>query len=85
MVAPLGVAFALDLNASCESSGAPRISYNWEFWPFKFLLTKAMRSDVTEFHQKSEVLMIFEIYSYICTVDWWSQISALHVGTGQIL
>ena len=81
----MGLAFALDLNASCESSGAPRISYNWELWPFKFLLTKARQSDVTEFHQKSEVLMIFEIYFYICTVDWWSQISALHVGIGQIV
>ena len=60
MVAPLGVAFALDLNASCESSGAPRISYNWEFWPFKFLLTKARQSDVTEFHRKSQILMIWK-------------------------
>ena len=54
----MGLAFALDLNASCESSGAPRIGYNWEFWPFKFLLTKARQSDVTEFHRKSEILMI---------------------------
>ena len=60
MVAPLGVAFALDLNASCESSGAPRISYNWEFWPFKFLLTKARQSDVTEFQRKSEIPMFWK-------------------------
>ena len=62
MVAPLGVAFALDLNASCESSGAPRISYNWEFWPFKILLTKARQSDVTEFHGKSDIPNNFEIF-----------------------
>ena len=60
MVAPLGVASALDLNASCESSGGPRISYNWEFWPFKFLLTKARQSDVTKFLKKSDIPMIWK-------------------------
>ena len=60
MVAPLGVAFALDFNAHCEKSGAPRISYNREFWPFKFLLTKGRQSDVTEFHRKSEIPMFWK-------------------------
>ena len=41
----------------------------WDFGPFIVLLTKARQSDVTEFHRKSEFLMIFEIFFYICTVD----------------
>ena len=74
------MAFALDLNASCGSSGAPRISYNWELWPFKILLTKARQSDVTEFHGKSDIPKDFENIFHICTVGLWSPSSALQVG-----
>ena len=81
----MGLAFALDLNASCESSGALTIGDNWDLQPFKDFTGKTRQNEITKFHQKSEVLMIFEIYSYICTVDWWSQISALQVGIGQIM
>ena len=56
----MGLAFALDLNASCGSSGAPRIGDVSELWHFKFLLTKARQSDVTEFHRKSQILMIWK-------------------------
>ena len=52
---------------------------------FEFILRLCGQNEITKFHQKSEFLMIFEIYFYICTVDWWSQISALQVGISQIM
>ena len=77
--------YALDLYASHESSGDPIFADLWDSRPFKYFTGKAGQNEITKFHQKSEFLMIFEIYFYICTVDWWSQISALQVGIGQIV
>ena len=68
MVAPLSEAFALDLNASCGSSGIPRIGDNWDFQPFKDFTGKTRQSDVTEFHGKSEILIDFVMYFHIFTV-----------------
>ena len=79
------MAFALDLNASRESSGAPIFADLWDSRTFKDFTGKTGQIEIAKFHQKSEFLMIFEIYFYICTVDWWSQISALQVGIGQIM
>ena len=81
----MGLAFALDLNVSCGSSGEPGIAGNQNSEPFKNFTGKTGQNEITKFHQKSKFLMIFEIYFYICTVDWWSQISALQVGIGQIM
>ena len=60
MAGLLGLAFAQDYDSSTETSGGPRIGDVWELWPFKVLLTKARQSDVTEFHQKSQILMIWK-------------------------
>ena len=79
------MAYALDLYASRESSGDLIFSDLWDSRPFKDFTGKTGQNEITKFHQKSEFLMIFEIYFYICTVDWWSQISALQVGIGQIM
>ena len=59
-VSNLVVAFDLDLNVSCGVNGKARIGDVWEFWPFKVLLTKARLSDVTEFHRKPQILMIWK-------------------------
>ena len=76
------MAYALDLNASPFE---PIFADLWDSRTFKNFTGKTGQNEITKFHQKSEFLMIFEIYFYICTVDWWSQISALQVGIGQIM
>ena len=81
----MGLAFAQDYDLSTEPSGGPKIGDNWDLQPFKDFTGKTRQNEITKFHQKSEFLMIFEIYFYICTVDWWSQISALQVGISQIM
>ena len=60
MVSNLGVTIALDLNASCGGSGAPRIGDNWDLQPSIFFSTKVGQSDVTKFHRKSDIPMIWK-------------------------
>ena len=79
------MAYALDLYASHKSSGAPIFADLWDFWPFKDFTGKTGQSKITKFQQKSEFSDDFVIYFYICIVDWWSQISTLQVGIGQIM
>ena len=42
----MGLAFALDLNASCGSSGEPRIGDNWAF-PALYIFLHQSKADVT--------------------------------------
>ena len=79
------MAYALDLYASHESSGAPIFADLWDSQPCIDFTGKSKQSKVTKFRQKSEFSDDFVIYFYICTVDWWSQITTLQVGIGQIM
>ena len=81
----MALAFALDFNASCESSGRPKIAGNQNSEPFKDFTGQTGQNEITKFHEKFKFLMIFVVYFYICTVDWWSQISTLQVGIVQIV
>ena len=58
----MSLTYALDLNASCESSGAPRIGDNWDFQPFKDFAGKTRQSDVTKFHGKLDIPNDFETF-----------------------
>ena len=66
----MGLAFALDLNVSCGSSGEPGIAGNQNSEPFKNFTGKTGQSKITKFQQKSDISDDFVIYFYICTVDW---------------
>ena len=81
----MGLAFAQDYDSSTETSGGPKIGDVREFWLYKVFTGQTGQNEIAKFHEKSEFLMIFEIYFYICTVDWWSQNSALQIGIGQIV
>ena len=66
----MGLAFALDLNAPCESSGVLRIGDNWEFHACNDFTSKIRQSKITKVHQKSDISDDFVIYFHVCTVDW---------------
>ena len=60
MAGLLGLAFAQDYDSSTETSGGPKIGDVREFWLCKVFSTKARQSDVTKFHRKSDIPMIWK-------------------------